>query len=351
MHADGEALAVLIVALAVDQLAGEYPRWLHPVVWFGRAVSGLLRLAPAEWGVGSGQGRGKVGRAPSSPANLRWWSQLTFGALLAAGMTAAAVGVAAAAAHLTERLPLLQILLGAFLLKASFALRELDQAAARVERPVRQGDLSAARPALRSLCSRDPSQLDGEALLGATIESLGENASDSFLAPLFYFLLLGVPGAVGYRAVNTLDAMVGYRGRYEALGKASARLDDLANWVPARLTAGLLLLAGWLCGHDVAAGWRILRRDGASTPSPNGGRPMAVLAGLLGVRLEKKSVYVLGDERRPLTPDTVQQARRLVRLASWMIAGLCAAALVGLWRLGPVWRNGSLFSCLPLASW
>src|SRR5207302_5219298 len=139
----------------------------------------------------------------------------------------------------------------------------------------------AARAALRALGGRDASQLDGEALVAGAIQSLAENASDSFVAPLFYYLLAGVPGAVAYRAVNTLDAMIGYRGKYEALGKAAARLDDLANLVPARLTAGLLLLAGWLGGRDVAAGWRVLRRDGAKTPSPNGGRPMAVMAGLL----------------------------------------------------------------------
>src|SRR5205085_1312462 len=98
--------------------------------------------------------------------------------------------------------------------------------------------------------------------------------------PLFYYLLFGVAGAMGYRAVNTLDAMVGYRDRFEALGKASARLDDLANYLSARLTAGLLLLVGWLLGKDAAEGWRILRRDGASTPSPNAGRPMSVMASL-----------------------------------------------------------------------
>src|SRR5947209_6073794 len=260
MHAEvAAALAVLIAALAVDQLAGEYPRRLHPVVWFGRVVSGLLRLAPAQG----------------------WGKQLAFGAFLAGGLVAGSAGLALLVMRLTAGMPFPEVLLGAFLLKASLALRELVEAAARVQQPVQRGDLAAAREALRSLCSRDPSQLDGQELLAASVQSLAENASDSFVAPLFYYLLLGVPGAVGYRALNTLDAMVGYRGRYEALGKASARLDDLANWVPARLTAGLLLLAGWLCRRDVAEGWRVLRRDGARTPSPNGGRPMAVTAGLL----------------------------------------------------------------------
>jgi adenosylcobinamide-phosphate synthase len=225
--------------------------------------------------------------------------------------------------------PFLTLLPGAVLLKASLALRELGAAAERVRRPVEAGDLPAARDALRSLCSRDPSQLDGEALLAATIQSLAENASDSFVAPLFYYALAGVPGAVAYRAINTLDAMIGYRGQYEALGKVAARLDDVVNLLPARLTAGLLLLAGLLLRKDVGAGWRVLRRDGGATPSPNGGRPMAVMAGLLGVRLEKKGAYALGDATNPLTPTTVRDAWRLVVLAGWLAAAQCALGVVG----------------------
>jgi adenosylcobinamide-phosphate synthase len=306
--ATATALGTLAVALLLDRLSGEYPTPLHPVVWMGGVISGLLRLAPA----------------------AGWWRQFLFGALLTAGV----VGLSAAAAFLVIRLasavPFLGLLPGAFLLKASFALRELGAAAERVRRPVEAGDLPAARETLRSLCSRDPSQLDGEALLAATIQSLAENTSDSFVAPLFYYLLFGVPGAVAYRAINTLDAMIGYRGKYEALGKVAARLDDLANLIPARLTAGLLLLAGRLTGKDVAAGWRVLRRDGAKTPSPNGGRPMAVMAGLLGVRLEKKGAYALGDPTTPLTPAAVRDAWRLVVLAGWMMAGLCALGIVGI---------------------
>jgi len=184
------------------------------------------------------------------------------------------------------------------------------------------------------LCSRDPAELDEEALLAATVESLAENASDSFVAPLFYFLLFGIPGAIAYRAINTLDAMVGYRGPFEALGKASARLDDVANWVPARLTAALFLLAGWVTGRDVRGGWRVFRRDRAKTPSPNGGRPMAMMAGLLGVRLDKQDVYSLGDQDNPVVPMTVRQAWRVVALTGWFASGLCVLVILGLHLLG-----------------
>jgi adenosylcobinamide-phosphate synthase len=309
------ALGVLGVALLLDRLAGEYPAALHPVVWMGRLTSALLRRAPA----------------------AGWWRQLLFGGLLTVTVVGLFTALACLVMFAVPKVHFLALVPAALLLKSSLALTELGAAAERVQRPVEAGDLPAARAALRSLCSRDPDQLDGEAVLAAAVQSLAENASDSFVAPLFYYMLAGVPGAVAYRAINTLDAMIGYRGKYEALGKCAARLDDLANLLPARLTAGLLLLAGWLTRKDVAAGWRVLRRDGALTPSPNGGRPMAVMAGLLGVRLEKKGAYAQGDPVRPITPATVRDAWRLVVVAAWLAAGLCALGIVGLHALW-TWR-------------
>ncbi len=305
------ALAILGGALLLDLFLGEYPTPIHPVVWIGKVVSGLVALAPR---------RG-------------WWRPFLFGTLLAVGVPALSVAAAAAVLYLAAPVSWLHVAVGTFLLKASFALRELGAAAERVRTPVEAGDLPRAREALRSLCSRDPAALDAEGLLAATVQSLAENASDSFVAPLVYFLLFGVPVAIGYRAVNTLDAMIGYRGPFEALGKAAARLDDAANWVPARLTAALLLFAGGLLGWDAARGWRVFRRDRAKTPSPNGGRPMAMMAGLLGVRLEKKGVYALGDPENPVVPRTVTQAWRLVVLAACFACALCVLGLLGVYFL------------------
>jgi adenosylcobinamide-phosphate synthase len=294
--------------LLLDRFLGEYPVPIHPVVWMGKAVALLLKLAPRNG----------------------WWRPFVFGVFVAGSVAGLSATAALAALRLAALVPGLELIVGVFLLKASFALRELGAAAERVCKPVEAGDLPRAREALRCLCSRDSAQLDAQELLAATIQSLAENASDSFIAPLFYFLLFGIPGAIAYRAINTLDAMVGYRGRFEALGKASARLDDLANWVPARLTAMLFLLAGWFTGRDVVRGWRVFRRDGAKTPSPNGGRPMAMMAGLLGVQLEKKGVYLLGDRDIPVSPLTVRCAWRLVTLAGWLASDLCLLASVGI---------------------
>jgi len=300
------ALATLGGALLLDTLVGEYAAAMHPVVWIGKIITWILKIAPQ-----SG-----------------WWSQFVFGVFLALAVPAGATLLTILALRLSGAVLGLNIVVGVILLKASFALSELGAAAERVRAPVAAGDLPRARQALRSLCSRDPEQFDGEALLGATIQSLAENISDSVVAPLFYFMLLGIPGAMAYRAINTLDAMVGYRGPYEALGKASALLDDLANFIPARITAGSLLLVGTLTGLNVANGWRIFWRDRRKTPSPNGGRPMAMAAGLLGVQLEKQGVYTLGEPIAPLQPLTVTKAWRLVSSTGWLAAGLCALGIV-----------------------
>jgi adenosylcobinamide-phosphate synthase len=147
------------------------------------------------------------------------------------------------------------------------------------------------------------------------------------VAPLFYFALLGLPGAVAYRAVNTLDAMIGYRGRYEYLGKASARLDDALNFVPARLTALLLVIAGALSGLGAARGWRVLRRDGGATESPNAGRPMAAMAGLLGVVLEKPGHYRLGAPGAAPDAAAIHAAWRVVVRGCALACALVAVSL------------------------
>jgi adenosylcobinamide-phosphate synthase len=123
-----------------------------------------------------------------------------------------------------------------------------------------------------------------------------------------------------YRAVNPMDAMIGYHGRYEYLGKTAARLDDLLNFLPARITAAALLIAGGILGHDVRRGWRIMLRDGQRTESPNAGRPMAAMAGLLGIELAKEGHYRLGDPEVPLAPVMIAASWRIVTLAAALVA-------------------------------
>jgi adenosylcobinamide-phosphate synthase len=298
--------SALCAAIAIDALFGELPARWHPVVWMGRSIRGVERHLPS-----------------SGPRR-----QLLGGALLSLVVPFGCAGLALGVAALLRPIPVLGWSFHVLVLTAMFALRALGEAARAVRRALDAGDLEGARGALRSLCSRDPSRLDAEELIAASVESVAENASDSIVAPLFYYVCFGLLGAVVYRAVNTLDAMVGYHGRYEYLGKASARLDDALNLVPARLTALLLVVAGAVLGQDAARGVAIWRRDGASTESPNAGRPMAVMAGLLRVRLEKAEHYRLGDADEALTPGHLDLAWRIVQLAGGVGAAVAVSALV-----------------------
>jgi adenosylcobinamide-phosphate synthase len=299
------AALVLALAAILDATLGEPPNALHPVVWIGTAIGWATRVSPMR------------GRAAPFLAGL------TIAVVLPAG----AAALTWALLRALEPLPVIRALVSVLLLKSTFSLRALGEAARVVRDALVRGDLLGARRELRSLCSRDASELDPPLISAAVIESIAENASDSLVAPVLYYALFGLPGAVFYRAVNTLDAMIGYRGRYEWIGKASARLDDALNFLPARLTAALLLLAGALYRLDVRGALRILVRDGRRTESPNAGRPMAAMAGLLRVQLEKRGAYALGDPTDAVHPTKIDDAWRVTRAGGWLALAGAAAAL------------------------
>jgi adenosylcobinamide-phosphate synthase len=292
---------LLLAALAIDLLAGEPPSGVHPVVWTGRGVDALTRRTP--------------------PSGAR--RQLVYGA----GMTAAILATAGLAGAVTERWP--RRLAGdaarAWLLKSTFAVRALLLAGEEVRQRLEAGRLDEARIGLRSLVSRETASLSEGQVAAAAIESLAENLTDGALAPWLAYAGWGLSGAAAYRALNTLDSMVGYRGRYEFLGKAAARGDDLANLLPARLGAILLALAAPAGGGSPRRAWRTALRDHRRTASPNAGWTMAAMAGALGVSLEKPGHYRLGEGREP-EPSDIRRAQRIVGAA----LALGAGAVLGL---------------------
>lgn len=306
--------ATLLVALGIDML-GEPPLALHPVVWYGRLIRWLER------------------RAPENPTR-----QLIYGAFMLILAAPAALLPALLIRYSAIRLRrysmadrVLSVLIEGIALKPFFALKMLVDAGKLVRCALDRQDLPAAREALQQLVSRDRSQLSTELVVAATIESLAENVSDSVTAPLFYYTLFGLPGAALYRLCNTFDSMIGYHGKYEYLGKAAARLDDLLNYVPSRLSALLIIVLAPLFGGQRRTAWRIWRRDAGKTESPNAGQPMAAMAGALDVRLEKVEHYVLGDAHKVLTAQDIRRAERMV----WCVGGgtiLLAALLKLAWR-------------------
>jgi len=213
--------------------------------------------------------------------------------------------------------------------------RSLERAALDLALAVEVGDLAAARRLLPALAGRDPAGLGAAELCRAGIESVAENTADAVTGPLLWGALAGPAAVAAYRAANTLDAMVGHRSpRYERFGWAAARLDDVATWPAARLASALAVLVAPWCGGDRRSAWAVLRRDGASHPSPNAGRLEAAFAGALGVRLGGANIYegrveerpILGDGREPGAAD-LRRAVALSRATGW--ASVAACCVIG----------------------
>ncbi len=298
---------VLVLAVALDRLLPEPPSSVHPVVWTGRAVTLLQRWAPESPTAAFLYGCAIVAAVVGTSSALAW-------------------GVATALMSIS---PLAYVAGGAVVLRTTFTVRGLSAAASETRRTLEEDRIDEARASLRSLVSRDPSTLSAPLVAAAAIESVAENTTDSFGGPWLAFALLGVPGAMAYRAVNTLDSMIGYRGRYEHLGKAAALLDDAVNLVPARVSALLLLAAGAMARLPVSRAWRIVRRDSSRTASPNAGVTISAMAGLLGARLEKPGHYCIGEGMREPEPGDIGKAIRIAEraalLALVLVFGLLAA--------------------------
>lgn len=297
-----ERANVIALAVALDLLMGEPPERWHPVVGMGRLVERLERLAPRE-----------------GPAR-----QLIFGAT----MEAACLAAAALPAWLLQRVlpsgsPVRTLAL-ALALKPTFAIRALFEFTERVAKALEAGDLQESRRAVGQIVSRNVEGLGETEVAAAAVESLAENGSDSVVAPLLYYAILGLPGAYLYRMANTLDAMVGYRGRYEYLGKVAARVDDALNLLPSRLAALATAATCWMAGGSPTRAWRVAVRDSGRTASPNAGWPMAAMAGALDLRLEKVNHYVLNEGGRPPRARDLANARRVAA------AGLAAAVAVAI---------------------
>jgi adenosylcobinamide-phosphate synthase len=259
------------------------------------------------------------------------------GAGYAALCVLAATAPGVLAQHFTRRHPWLRLAAAAAAAWTVTGAASLAAEAERIRHALQAGDLELARAVLPSLCGRDPQGLAEQELVRAVIESVAENASDAIVAPLLWGAAGGLPGFLAYRAVNTLDAMVGYRSaRYARFGRAAARLDDVMNWAPARLT-GLLAgaLAGVVSGRP-ADSWQAMRTYGSRHPSPNAGRCEAAFAGALGVTLGGTNAYdgvteerqFLGDGRAP-EPADIGRAVRLCRAATAAAAiGAAAVAMM-----------------------
>lgn len=321
----------LLLGFALDYLLGDPPAMPHLVVAMGRTIQGLegclsRRLPPSP--------RGRLGAGSLLVfLVLLVWTILPLGLLWSSYALSPWLGLA------VETFVIFQLL----------AARSLKTESVRVYRDLEAGRLDQARLDLARIVGRDTSQLDAEAISRAAVETVAENTSDGVVAPLFYLALAGPLGGCLYKAVNTMDSMLGYRNdRYLFFGRPAARLDDGVNWIPARLTGILMVASSALLGLDRKAAWQIYRRDRKQHASPNAGHPEAAMAGALGIQLGGPASYggrqedkpSLGDPRRPIQARDILQANRLMYMTSLLMLVLAiifrlsligGLAYAGLW--------------------
>lgn len=290
-------LAILLLALGLD-LVGEPPEKVHPTVWMGAVIAELVKV---------------LRRVP-------FLSEKTRGAILALVLV---FGFSLITYFVLD---VIRISLGlialvvasAILLKTTFALQTLKRFAEPIAQSLENQDLESARKDLQKIVGRKTQGLDEAHVVSGAVESVAEGIVDGITSPLFYYALLGVPGSVGFRAINTLDSMVAYRTEeFLDLGWMSAKLDTLANYIPARLSALLIVVSSFMLGEDWKGSLRILRRDHGRTASVNAGWPMSAMAGALNIQLEKVGNYALGDNIGNRSFDHVRRSIRIAKVSSY----------------------------------
>jgi adenosylcobinamide-phosphate synthase len=314
-------LAIALVAALFERLNG-YPQALvnaigHPVIWIGKLI---------------GLGDEKFNRLelPFAARQLR-------GALVLAAILAVVAAISLTISFTLRAIPYGWIV-EAVLASSLLAQKGLRDAVLRVAKALAARDIPAAREAVSHIVGRDTANLDRADIARAATETLAENGSDGVIAPMFYLAIFGLPGAAVYKAINTADSMIGHRSeRHEAFGWAAARLDDVVNFIPARLTA-LLLVA--VAGAGAANALRAVRRDASKHASPNAGWPESAMAGALGISLGGPRAYhgelldlpTMGDGRRELAAEDISAAIRLYDRMLWLVWALLALFVV-FWAL------------------
>lgn len=293
---------MIVAALTLDLLLGDPRSWPHPVIWIGRVIA---------WG------EKVICRYLQAPLGLHLG-----GGVLVAAVVGGTYGAVWLLLWLLNNLhPALAVAGEVWLLYRALAVKGLHEHAAAVAEPLSRQDLPTARARVGLIVGRDTENLDEKEVTRAVVETVAENTVDGIVAPLFYAFIGGAPLAWAYKAVNTLDSMIGYReGHYRYLGFVAAKLDDAANYVPARLSGLLLLLLSPLTPGGWKRVWETMRRDARKHPSPNGGIMEAGVAGALGVQLGGLNYYfgqpsfraLMGEPRQPLQVQHIYQALRIM---------------------------------------
>jgi adenosylcobinamide-phosphate synthase len=312
-----DSLLILVLAFLIDVVFGEIPDRVHPTVWMGK-IAGYLKP------------RLKSGNPSVEKVN---------GALLCLLL----IIVFAVPAYLVifcvrEFLGWLPyILVSAVMLKTSFAIKCMRYYTLPVADAVEKGDYDRAKQLLPFIVRRSPKELTKGHIISAAVETIAEGTTDGITSPFFYYALFGVPGAVAFRVINTLDSMVGYKDKDNInIGWFSAKTDTVANYIPARLTAVLMIVSALLLREKWRESWRILRRDRKNMASVNAGWTISAMAGALNIQLEKPGHYKIGDNN-DLSPAHIPKALRIMLLAAILFGVSIILPLLALKTLTIAW--------------
>jgi adenosylcobinamide-phosphate synthase len=307
-----ESLLIFGLAFFIDLVFGEIPDRAHPTVWMGKVIAWL-------------KPRIKNANPRVEKAN---------GVLLCLGvMMLFAVPIFFLLWGIRQ-IPtvgwLLYIMVSAVLLKTTFALKCMRYYTYPIETALRNNDRQKAKQWLRFIVRRDPNKLDERHMISAAVESIAESTTDGVTSPFFFFAIFGVPGAFAFRVINTLDSMVGYKDVMNVnIGWFSAKMDTITNYIPARLTAVLMVASAGLLGANWRNSWRILQRDKNKTASPNAGWTISAMAGALNTQLEKEGSYTLGDGEF-ISPEDITKAWRIMELTSFLFGAVVVFPVLAL---------------------
>jgi adenosylcobinamide-phosphate synthase len=309
-------LGALAGGIAIDWIIGDPPNKYHPVAWLGQLIGFFL-------------------------PRLKGGSERAKGTILAISlviMVALAVHILVYASEYLAGLIEL-IIVSAIIFKITIAMKGMELHAKAIMNCLEACDLKATRHNLSMIVRRKTDDLDEQHILSATIECISESTVDGITGPIFYYSLFGPAGAFAYRAINTLDSMVGYPDDYfKDIGWMSARLDTAANYIPARVTAFLMVISAKILGADWKNSLDILHRDHDKTFSLNAGYPMATMAGALRIRLEKIGHYTLGDNQEPVTVEKCKKAISIMKLTTLLFYIVVAIPVMSFLYLAGWWR-------------
>ena len=317
-----EGIVIVGFALLLDFLIGDPKTKYHPTAWIGKLIAVLVPFS----------------RNNSPKKELFGGILIVFTVVVIVSTLLVALDFGISLLTIDIVSLVVSIVVGSILLKTTIAIRGMQKHALSVVDALEKDDLDSARNHLSMIVKRNTKNLDKNHISSAVLESVSENTVDGVTGPLFYYAIFGLPGAFVYRAINTIDSMIGYKtSLFRNIGWFGANCDTILNYIPSRLTGLVMILSALILGYNWKESFYIMRRDGKKLESPNAGFPIAALAGALGTKLEKINYYAVGDGNIEFTKSHIISAIRLMKVSSILFCGLVtvpiisALSFLGLW--------------------